>query len=262
VSVEQPQVGQDVGHSSGYEDIGDLEPWSVAEHLARSLRVVAGTQDLVAAVCAEAVRLVPAARDAGIIITGPHRDLETVATTGPVPERLDRLQQQSGSGPCLTAARKQIVVRIHDVATDTRWDRFREAAVQCGVSSMLCLPLYVEDRVLGTLSLYGSEPGSLREGAEPIARLLAALAAIALADARHAEQMRQALQSRDLIGQAKGILMRGHGVTADIAFQMLRTRSQHTNVKLIDVASRVVEIGTLEPGQPGRHPPRPPPLVT
>jgi GAF domain-containing protein len=228
------------------DGIDDAEPWSVAEYLARSLRVSGGTGDLVSTVAEEAVRLVPAARHCGVIVTSPSRQLETVATTGPVPERLDLLQQQTGRGPCLTAARKQIVVRIHDIATDTRWDGFREAAVESGVSSMLCLPLYVDDRVLGTLSLYGTEPDVFREGAEPVARLLAALAAIALADARHAEQMQRALRSRDLIGQAKGILMREHGITADDAFALLRTHSQNANIKLVDVANRVVETGTLE----------------
>jgi GAF domain-containing protein len=224
----------------------DLEPWSVAEHLARSLRVNSGTGDLVAAVSAEAVRLVPAATDCGVIVTSPGHELETVATTSSVPERLDLLQRESGRGPCLTAARKQIVVRIHDVATDSRWDGFREAAVECGVASMLCLPLHVDDKVLGTLSLYGTATGAFRDGAEPIARLLAALAAIALADARHAEQMQRALLSRDLIGQAKGILMREHGITADEAFDLLRQRSQNANTKLVDVADRVVRTGVLE----------------
>lgn len=224
----------------------DLEPWSVAEHLARSLRVNTGTGDLVAAVSAEAVRLVPAATDAGVIVTSPDQQLETVATTSSVPEQLDMLQRRMGTGPCLTAARKQIVVRIHDIATDSRWDGFREAAVECGVGSMLCLPLHVNDKVLGTLSLYGTATGAFRNGAEPVARLLAALTAIALADARHSEQMQRALLSRDLIGQAKGILMHEHGITADAAFDLLRRHSQNANVKLVDVAARVVETGVLE----------------
>ena len=145
----------------------------------------------------------------------------------------------------MTAARKQIVVRIHDIADDTRWEQFRDAAVEVGVGSMLCVPMYVDEEVMGTLSLYGARPGAFREGAEPIARVLAALFAIALAEARHLSRMERALQNRDLIGQAKGILMHSHGIGGDAAFEMLRTHSQRTNSKLLTVAARVVEAGTL-----------------
>ncbi|MCO1658637.1 GAF and ANTAR domain-containing protein [Pseudonocardia humida] len=229
---------------------GRTEPvraWSIAERLARTLRVPAtGPRELVTTVTSEAVSLVEAAHSCGVIVTGQRGDMEIVATTDAVPRTLDELQQDLGSGPCLTAARKQIVVRLHDVPADTRWPRFREVASELGVATMLCLPLYVDDDVLGTLSLYGTEPGAFREGAEPVARLLAALTAIALAESRLAEQMRVAMANRDLIGQAKGILMREHRITAEEAFTLLRLRSQHTNTKLVDVARRVSETGTLD----------------
>ncbi len=230
-------------------DRGATEPWTVAEQLARSLRLrPTGVEDLVSAVSAEAVRLVAAAESAGVIVTDPHRHLQTVATTGQAPEILDALQQRLGTGPCLTAARKQIVVRVHDMERDTRWAQFREAALRCGVSSMLCLPLHVDDEVLGTLSLYGRSPGSFRDGAEPMARLLAALAAIALAETRRTERMRAALDGRDRIGQAKGILMRERGIDAEAAFELLRAHSQNTNTKLADVVAAVIELGTLDSG--------------
>ncbi len=225
----------------------DLGPWSTVEQLVRSLRIPGDdADDLLARVCAEAARIVPAARDAALIVVDPNRDLLTVCATGPVPRHLDELQTKLGTGPCLTAARKQIVVRMHDLAADTRWAEFRAAALDCGVASMLCLPLFVDDQRLGTLSLYGDRPGAFRDGAEPVARLLATVAAIALADSRHRARMERALHNRDLIGQAKGILMYRHGVGADEAFAMLRTRSQHTNSKLLAVAERVVETGSLD----------------
>jgi len=75
--------------------------------------------------------------------------------------------------------------------------------------------------------------------------LLSALAALALAESKHAEQLRRALNSRDLIGEAKGILMRERTITGDEAFALLRERSQHTNTKLVDLAQSVIEAGTL-----------------
>jgi GAF domain-containing protein len=233
-------------HDGAGPDHDGLEPWSIAEQLARTLRATgAPPRDVVELISAEAVRTVPGAGDCGVIVVAAGQKLQTVATTGPVPEHLDLLQQELGTGPCLTAARKQIVVRVHDMAADTRWPRFRSAAVDRGVASMLCLPLQVGHDLLGTLSLYGSREGIFRGGAEPVARLLSALAAVALAESRHTEQLRRALHSRDLIGQAKGILMRERAITAEDAFALLRERSQHTNTKLVDLAQSVIEAGTL-----------------
>lgn len=228
----------------GSDEIG---PWSTVEQLVRTLRVpAADAATLVSQILGEAVRIVPAARDAGLIVTDPQRNLNTVFASGPAPRELDDLQIRLGTGPCLTAARKQIVVRMHDVAADTRWPEFCRAAQQRAVGSMLCVPLFVDDQMLGTLSFYGAEPDVFRDGAEPAARVLATLAAVALADSHHRERIERALGNRDLIGQAKGIIMCRHGVRADEAFEVLRRHSQRTNTKLIAVAEQVVETGMID----------------
>ena len=231
----------------------ELGPWSTVEQLVRTMRVQANdADDLVSRIVGEAVRLVPPARHAGVIVTDPDKNLRTVFASDLVPQQLDALQMQMGTGPCLTAARKQIVVRMHDVAADTRWAEFRRAARSCDVGSMLCVPLYIDDQLFGTLSLYGAQPDVFRDGAEPIARLLATVAAVALADSFQRERIERALRNRDLIGQAKGILMSRHGVPADAAFELLRAHSQRTNSKLVAVAEKVVETGMLD----GVAPPR------
>ncbi len=225
----------------------DLEPWSTLEQLVRTLRLPAGDTDaLVSRICDEACRAVPAACHVGVLVTDPDRSLRTVFATGPVPRVLDELQTRLGSGPCLTAARKQIVVRMHDIAADTRWPVFRAAALDCGVASMLCMPLYIDDELLGTLSFFGERVDAFREGAEPVARLVATLSAVALADSRHRARVERALRNRDLIGQAKGVLMHRHGIDADTAFALLRDRSQRTNSKLLTVAGRVVAGDALD----------------
>jgi GAF domain-containing protein len=224
----------------------EFAPWSTVEQLVRTLRIPADdAADLVSRIVDEAVRLVPAARHAGVIVIDPVRNLRTVRASDPVPRQLNELQMEMGTGPCLTAARKQIVVRMHDITADTRWPEFCRSAKACEVGSMLCVPLFVDDRMLGTLSFYGERPDVFREGAEPIARVLGALSAVALADSFHRTRIARALGNRDLIGQAKGVLMCRHGVQADEAFEMLRAHSQRTNSKLVAVAERVVEIGTL-----------------
>ena len=228
-------------------DVDEPGPWSTVEHLVRTMRIsAADATELVSRICGEAARMVPAAKDAGVIVIGPERTLQTIFATGPVPRQLDELQMRMNTGPCLTTARKQIVVRMHDITADTRWAQFRDAALSCRVASMLCVPLYVDDQMLGTLSLYGRQPDAFRNGTEPIARMLATLCAIALADTRQRERMERALANRDLIGQAKGVLMHRHGVGADEAFAMLREHSQRTNDKLLAVAEKVVETGSLD----------------
>ena len=72
-----------------------------------------------------------------------------------------------------------------------------------------------------------------------------ATAAVALAGAQHEEHLRRAVRSRDLIGQAKGILMEGCELTADQAFRVLARVSQQTNRKLVDVADELTRTGSV-----------------
>ncbi len=234
-------------------DEHDVEPddqdpasWSVVEHLVRLFRLrKADETALVSAVCAEAVRLVDTVQHAGVILAVGRRNMEVVATTGPIPERLDELQQREGEGPCLLAARTQEVVRLEDLTTDGRWPSFAALAADMGVSSMLCLPLHVDSTTFGTLSLYADTPRAIKDVAEPVARVLAVLAAITLSESRSQVNLQRALQSRDLIGQAKGIIMHSRRITADDAFALLVRRSQETNTKLVQVAESVVATGIV-----------------
>ena len=226
--------------------IGDRESWTVIEHLVRLFRLRSSDEPaLVSAVCDEAVRLIDPARHAGVILAIGRRHLEVVAATSPVPQQLDELQQREGAGPCLDAARAQAVIRIEDVATDARWPPFAEQATAAGVRSMLCLPLHVDTSVYGTLSVYADTPRAFKDVTESVARVLAVLAAITLSESRGRANLERALESRDLIGQAKGIIMQARRVTAEEAFALLVRRSQETNTKLLDVAEAVVHTGVV-----------------
>ena len=224
----------------------DRESWSAVENLVRLFRLRSDDEAaLVSAVCGEAVRLVDPARHAGVILAVGRRSLEVVAATGPVPQQLDALQQQAGSGPCLTAARSQEVIRLEDVRNDHRWPPFAMQATAAGVGSMLCLPLHVDKSTFGTLSLYADTPRAFKDVTESVARVLAVLAAITLAESRGKANLQRALESRDLIGQAKGIIMQAHRLTAEEAFALLVRRSQETNTKLVEVAEAVVTTGIV-----------------
>ncbi len=131
------------------------------------------------------------------------------------------------------------------MATDARWPPFAEQATAAGVRSMLCLPLHVDTSVYGTLSVYADTPRAFKDVTESVARVLAVLAAITLSESRGRANLERALESRDLIGQAKGIIMQARRVTAEEAFALLVRRSQETNTKLLDVAEAVVHTGVV-----------------
>lgn len=219
--------------------------------LARALHVRdAQLQPTLDAIVSAAASALNAGRDAGLILL-ERGTLVPQATAGRAPLHLDLQQQQAGEGPCIEAAGRQAVIRIDDTRSDPRWPGLMAEARKHGVLSMLCIPLWVDERCLGTLSLYAGDPAAFTALDERITTLFATLAALTLADAQRAGQMRAAVVNRDLIGQAKGILMERHRITADAAFALLAGASQRRNIKLTEVAADLVETGELS-GAPGR----------
>jgi hypothetical protein len=118
---------------------------------------------------------------------------------------------------------------------------------------MLAFRLFVEERTLGALNLYSRHEEAFDAEARAVGAVFATHAAVALSTAQHDAQMEQALAGRDLIGQAKGILMSREGVTADQALDMLREASQRLNMKLREVAERVNDTGEMPPRQPPKR---------
>ena len=219
------------------------------EILARALHVKnAQLQPTLEAIAETAVTMVGPARYAALTILS-RGELVPRASTGEVPLLLDRLQQKLADGPCIQAAKHQAVFRIDDTGEDDRWPEFCAEAARLEVRSMLCVPLWIDERGLGALSLYADQPAAFSELHDRVTVLLATFAALALAEAQRAEQMHDALGNRDVIGQAKGILMERHGVTADAAFGVLSRVSQAENMKLAEIARRFVETGELQHGQ-------------
>lgn len=194
-----------------------------------------------------ACRTLPGCGIAGVTMLRDGRPTTTVCTDD-VALEIDDAQYRSGSGPCLQAFRDGRVIRLESIEADSRWPEFSDAAVARGVHSSLSLPLVVGDESLGALNLYGREEGAFGDDDEETGELFAAQAAVALANAHvywsalaMTQQLREALASRDVIGQAKGIIMAQRGLGADDAFDVLRRASQRENIKLREVAQRVVD---------------------
>ncbi|MDG4816905.1 ANTAR domain-containing protein [Micromonospora carbonacea] len=192
-----------------------------------------------------AVGTVPGAWHAAITeVEGRHR-VVTSAATGNLVRRVDQAQYDTGQGPCLTALFEHRTVRMPDVAAETRWPEFVRRIDGLGVRSMLSFQLYLARDSLGALNLYAREPGAFTDESERVGVLFAAHAAVAMGNARKLAQLSQALDVRDLIGQAKGILMERHRLTGEQAFALLVRASQRLNVKLLDVARDLIETGEL-----------------
>lgn len=168
---------------------------------------------------------------------------KTVTSEAPsdeVARALDRLQSSLGEGPAFSALADERTVAISDLLNETRWPRFVSAAAANGVRCMLSFRLFVRRGALGTLNMYGPEPNEYTEESITVGEILAQHAAVAMAGAAAEEGARAAIESRDVIGQAKGILMHRDNLTGLQAFALLSRASQDANVKLADVARMVV----------------------
>jgi transcriptional regulator with GAF, ATPase, and Fis domain len=218
------------------EDFGDL---------ARSLDGHDDPAAVLADIVAAAVAMVPGADEASISVVTARRQVGSQAPTGDLPSRVDALQEETQQGPCLDAAYEQQTVRVTDMAREDRWPQFARQASEAGAASMLSLQLYVEGDNLGALNLYSRTPHAFDDESEQVGLLFATHAAVAYASVRKEAQLTKALVSRDLIGQAKGILMERYKITGERAFLLLVRLSQNNNQKLHDVARDLVRDGTV-----------------
>lgn len=195
-----------------------------------------------------AVELIAGVDSADVMLVQDGEITVPVATDG-LARRVDEVQRDTGEGPCLTALRtgESDRVLVADLRDDERWPAFRTEALALGVRSIHAFRLFrAEDGtdVLGALNLFGREPNG-QDLAVALGQVFAAHCSVMLRAEIERAGLREALRSRDLIGQAKGILMERHKLTADEAFQLLRDASSTQNVKIRDLAEQVTQTGSL-----------------
>jgi len=179
----------------------------------------------------------------------------TAAYHGDAALRLDEAQYAVGDGPCLHAYRIGEMVRVeHADDFAARWPSFSSTAAAVGIVGSLSMPLRVKSDIVGALNLYASQPMTFTDSRVHLAELFAEQAALAVTNAevffKSAEltqNLTRALENREVIGQAKGVLATRYSLTMDEAFERLRRASQNTNIKLRDVADHVVRTGELPP---------------
>lgn len=195
-----------------------------------------------------AVVAVPGCSWAAVTAWPVHGHPYSLATSDEVAADVDRLQYETGQGPCLDAAGASPAVRSPDLGAERRWPAFRAAALKSSPVRGIMAFLLAEQPLRTALNLYSPQPGAFDMQATAAAVVFAAQARILTQHAETAEKaanLAVALDSSRAIGAAVGILMNAHKVTEEQAFTMLRISSQHLNRKLRDVAEVVTETGTL-----------------
>jgi GAF domain-containing protein len=187
------------------------------------------------------------------------RGTRSTAASDALVEQADQLQYDLDAGPCLTAWRDQTPVRVDDVDSETRWPEWTAAVALLGIRSVLSVPLTTPGGSVGAIKVYSRQPDVYDSRSAHLLALFAQQAAVlltntlTLADARRTSaHVITALENRDVIGQAKGVLIAQGAGDQDLAFAMLVSASQRSNMKLHEVARQLV--AEVVSRQAGRHP--------
>ncbi|WP_326546988.1 GAF and ANTAR domain-containing protein [Mycolicibacterium sp. ND9-15] len=210
--------------------------------LVRGLYNRPDAETVIAELAEHAAVEIPGAQYAGITIIRKSKTVETPAATHLYPMLLDKIQQRHREGPCLTAAWDKKVVYVADLEIDDRFPGYRrDALAETPIRSIMAFQLFIEGETMGALNVYSEKPDVFGDESRSIGLVFAAHSSVAWNAARRDQQFRQALASRDIIGQAKGMIMERYGVDAVQAFDLLRKLSQDSNVPLIKVATEFVQ---------------------
>ncbi|HZQ32925.1 MAG TPA: GAF and ANTAR domain-containing protein [Mycobacterium sp.] len=186
--------------------------------------------------------------DAGALLIVGRGDWRGVSEPGSNSARVEQLHMDLGEGPAFDAARKRCTVRVSDATTETRWPRVTAAiTAHTPVRSLLCVPLYTHLRSWGAMMLLASQPNGLDDEAGRAATILATHAALTLEAVHHERHYRSALGSRDIIGQAKGMVMERFDVDATAAFALLTGMAEENHCPVV-VGAKEMLGSKLAPG--------------
>jgi GAF domain-containing protein len=204
--------------------------------------------------------VVVGAEAASLTLVGSDGTLSTPEFTGVLAKHMDSLQYDADQGPCVEAAsaKQWTKILVTDLQDQTLWPALAGQSAASGARSVLSVSLFEgpghgaggAKQAVGSLNLYATEAGVFGDTERDTALLLALYAALALAateaigDAsERIDQLKTAMASQTVIGQAQGILMERHKLTAGQAFDRLRSASMNLNRKLRDVARDLSETG-------------------
>jgi GAF domain-containing protein len=217
--------------------------------------IVAGGRsviDVLREVAEFAVQAIPGVDGAGVTLIESSTEtahIQEWAVTADFVHEIDTVQYyRLKEGPCITCMQSRRPAVSGSLGSDNRWPRFGGRVARMGVHSALAMPLVVEDQVIGAINAYAHTREAVAEHTVRLATQFAGPAAVSvcnaqvLSDARdRAEQLQRALVSRKAIDQAIGIVRARTGVSSEEAFDRLVKMSQSENMKLHEVAERLVD---------------------
>ncbi len=239
-------------------ELGGTEPGvpdTAAAHFAEIARAVSGEPTVARTlqrIVELAVETIDGCDEAGILLV-QKRAIVAGAWSDDLVREIEEMECRIGEGPCLDAIAQRPTFESADLREQQAiWPTFTANAIGAGIHSMLAFRLFAADDTLGALDLYGRQLGAFDDAARAFGTVFAAHAALALAGAQlhehdiaNVDGLRQALDTRDAIGQAKGILVATHNIDSNAAFELLRTTSNNLNLTLRAVADHVLQTGTL-----------------
>jgi GAF domain-containing protein len=194
---------------------------------------------------------------AGIMLASPAGDLRVMASSSEAMRLLELFELQAQEGPCLDCyTTGEPVLNVDLAGDDPRWPLFAERAMAAGFRSVHALPMRLRGAVLGALNLFNFDAGKIRPADVAAAQALADVATIAILQHRATseakllnEQLSEALNTRIVIEQAKGMIAQQRGIDMEAAFTTLRDHARTHNLRLADLARDVVDghqdLGTL-----------------
>jgi ANTAR domain/GAF domain len=194
------------------------------------------------------VELIPGADCSGVSLNRGG-EIRTVGSTDEIVQAVDRVQLNTGEGPCLSAIRKQSTFLLDDVSTDVTWPHFSAEISGLGIASLLSFVLAVDgSETFGALTLCSSSPRAFTSEDIRVGAIFAAQAGVALANAQaqaeqreFAERLRERTMSREVVGIATGILMEREGCSTEEAHEVLAYVAKDLERRLRDVAQDVVD---------------------
>ena len=178
---------------------------------------------------------------ASVSMVHARRKVDTPAATSDLAVIGDRLQYETGEGPCLSAIWEDESVYAPDLINDPRWSNWGpRVAEAAGARSSFSVRLFTVKDTLGALNLYSTHPDAFNEEDKAEALAIAAHISIAVAAAQKIEQFESALDSRTIIAQACGMVMERYSIDSIQAFALLTRLSSTQNVKLREIAAELV----------------------
>jgi GAF domain-containing protein len=198
-----------------------------------------GLDGTMANITAAAVEVLPDVQMASVTVKHPDDRLETFAPTDNVLLDVDAAQYSFREGPCYDAATDSVHVTAPNLAADERFPRYREVALRAGIRAQAGIRLFDANGANGALNIYSRNTGAFADLGS-LGELFRHQSAVALEYARHVDNLQQAIQSRQVIGQAVGLVMERYGLNEARAFAVLTRLSQERNVKLRLIAEEVV----------------------